>query len=267
MPKTALITGSASGIGLGLAGEFYKRGYQVLITDINGEAAIEAATKLGSSDPSRVLAVSCDVTDHIALDALWRVAVERFGQVDIWINNAGRSGTQAPIAGSDPQALCATISANVNGVVLGTRCAVIGMRAQGHGAIYNMAGFGVDGFIRPNMTIYGTSKRAVGYFSKCVAKEVEGSGVTLGWINPGMVITPMVIEGAHNMSEEDWAAGRKVWNLFGQTAEDTAVALVDRIEADNKNGTFIKLLSSGRMLRGFLFGFIKKRDVMSQYGV
>ena len=269
MAGTVVITGSAGGIGGGVAGAFYQRGFNVVISDLN-QAALDERIGIiaGDNVDGRLLSVRCDVTDHQQLQSLWSQAAAKFGRIDYWINNAGLGGTQKTIADSEVDQLMAIVDVNIKGVILGTHVAVNGMARQGGGKIYNTAGFGVDGFTRKTMVIYGTTKRAVGYFSNGVAKEIDGSGTTIGWINPGMVITPLVIAGAKKIAREEWErAGRKMFNIFGETPEVVGEELVDRMIKDNRNGTFIKLLTAPGMLLGFIKSLFIKRDKLSEYGV
>jgi short-subunit dehydrogenase len=267
--KTVVITGSAGGIGGGLAQAFYQQGFNVVVSDMSQQALAERiAIIAGDNTEGRLHAIACDVTNKQQLDLLWQQARDKYGRIDYWINNAGLGGTQKTIADSDADALLKIVDVNIKGVILGTHVAVNGMAEQGGGKIYNMAGFGVDGFTRKTMVIYGTTKRAVGYFSNGVAKEIDGTATTIGWMNPGMVITPMVIDGAKKMSREEWAkAGRKMFNLFGETPETTGKQLVERILKDNKNGTFIKLLPTHKMLGKLILSLFRKRDLLSQFGV
>ena len=269
MAETVVITGSAGGIGAGIAEAFYKRGFNIVISDLNQQALEERISIIaGDNADGRVYSVLCNVTAKEQVQPLWDQAQERFGRIDYWINNAGLGGTQKTIADSDIDQLMTIVDVNIKGVIIGTHVAVNGMAEQGGGKIYNMAGFGVDGFTRKTMVIYGTTKRAVGYFSNGVAKEINGTGTTIGWLNPGMVITPMVIDGAKKMSREEWAkAGRKMFNLFGETPETTGQQLVERILKDHKNGTFIKLLPAHKMLGKLILSLFRKRDLLSRFGV
>jgi NAD(P)-dependent dehydrogenase (short-subunit alcohol dehydrogenase family) len=269
MAETVVITGSAGGIGAGIADAFYKRGFNIVISDLN-QQALEERIKLiaGDNTDGRVHSVLCNVTDKEQVQSLWEQTQEKYGRIDCWINNAGLGGTQKTIADSDTDQLLKIVDVNIKGVIIGTHVAVNAMAGQGGGKIYNMAGFGVDGFTRKTMVIYGTTKRAVGYFSNGVAKEIDGTGTTIGWMNPGMVITPMVIVGAKKMSREEWAkAGRKMFNLFGETPETTGQQLVERILKDHKNGTFIKLLPAHKMLGKLILSLFRKRDLLSRFGV
>ena len=264
-----VITGSAGGIGGGLAMAFYRQGFNVVVSDINQQALEERISLIaGDNADGRMHALTCDVTDKAQVQLLWDRAQAKYGRIDYWVNNAGLGGTQKTIADSDIDQLLSIVDVNIKGVIIGTHVAINSMAAQGGGKIYNMAGFGVDGFTRKTMVAYGTTKRAVGYFSNGVAKEIEGSGISIGWMNPGMVITPLVIAGAKKMPREEWnRAGRKMFNLFGETADNTGAKLMARMLKDDKNGTFIKLLPLPKMLGKLFLSLFRKRDMLSQYGV
>ena len=155
--KSVVITGSASGIGLGLAREFLTRGHRVMISDLRQSDLERALADLDGGDSAAALV--CDVTRREQLQALWQGAVDRFAQVDIWINNAGVGSDQSPIKETDPDILQRVLDCNIKGVVFGSQVAVQGMTGQPTGgAIYNTAGFGCNGFLRTGITIYGTSK-------------------------------------------------------------------------------------------------------------
>jgi NAD(P)-dependent dehydrogenase (short-subunit alcohol dehydrogenase family) len=264
--KVVLVTGSARGIGYGLAAEFLRRGHRVMISDLRQDAVYEALEKLQGGDA--VAGHVCDVTDLEQLHALWRAAIDEFGRVDIWINNAGVGADQSDIVDTPPHLLQRVIDTNIKGVVYGSQVALQGMREQlDGGAIYNIAGFGSNGFWRRGMTIYGTSKRAVAYFSKGLAREAADCGVQVGWLNPGMVVTPLVIEEAREMPAEQWAAGRKVFNMFGETIETAAEQLVTRILANRRNGANIHLLPGWKMLWKALRSLVAPRDLFRDYGV
>ena len=265
-PQVVVITGSASGIGLGLAREFLTRGHKVMISDLHQDAVYGVVNDLSST--GSVAGHAADVTDLEQLHGLWRACVDEYGRVDIWINNAGVGSDQSDIIDTPPHLLQRVVDTNVKGVVYGTQAALQGMRdQQGGGAVYNTAGFGSDGFWRRGMTIYGTSKRAVAYFSKGAAKELTGTDLRVCWLNPGMVVTPLVIEEAKTMPPEKWAAGRRVFNMWGETIETTATQLVDRILANDRNGVNLHLLPGWKMALKSLRHLVRPRDLFSDYGV
>jgi NAD(P)-dependent dehydrogenase (short-subunit alcohol dehydrogenase family) len=264
--RAVVITGSASGIGLGLAREFLARGHRVMLSDLRQADLDAALAGLDAGDAAS--AQVCDVSDREQLQALWQGAAARFGRVDFWFNNAGVGSDQSPVAETAPQILQRVIDTNIKGVVYGSQVAAQGMLAQAAGGfIYNTAGFGANGFWRPGMTIYGTSKRAVVYFSRGLSRELKGSGVRVGWLNPGMVITPLVIEEAKIMSPEQWRAGRRVFNMWGETVETTARAAVDRILANERTGVDIRLLPGWKMALRSLRSLFVKRDLFREHGV
>lgn len=263
--KVVVITGSARGIGLGLAMQFSRLGHAVVLSDISAEDLQAALQSLPL--PSQAATLACDVCDPEQLASLWRFAAEHFGRIDLWINNAGVGSDQSMIADTDPALLARVIDTNVKGVVFGTQVALRGMSEQGYGAIYNTAGFGSNGFWRPGMTIYGTSKRAVAYFTKGVAGENKHSPVQVCWLNPGMVVTPLVIEEARIMPADQWATGRTVFNMFAETVETTSIELVGRILSNDRSGINIHLLPSWKMAWKALRSIVVKRDLFGEHGV
>lgn len=250
MASTAVVTGAAGGLGAGFARALVARGWNVAIADRDEALLQQQLERLAAAGArERLLAAPCDVTAPATVQGLWDRAVARFGRVDLWINNAGLGGTQKLVADSALEDLLPIVDVNLKGVIAGTHVALRGMRAQGGGRIYNVAGFGVDGMIRKTMATYGATKRAVGYFTQAVAREEAGGAVSLGWINPGMVVTPMVLGGARKLGADEWRkGGRIVFNLFGETPDDAAEMAVRKILADRRNGTFIRILTPGRML-------------------
>ena len=89
--------------------------------------------------------MTCDVTDYEQVQALWDAAVARFGQVDIWINNAGIANTLTPFWELPPSLMQSVVQTNILGSMYGTSVALRGMLKQGYGALYNMEGFGSRG--------------------------------------------------------------------------------------------------------------------------
>lgn len=270
MAGTVVVTGAAGGLGAGLARAFVNRGWNAVLADRDARLVEQQLERLAAAGArERLLAVPCDVTAPAQLQALWDRAAACFGRADVWINNAGLGGTQKLVVDSPLEELLPMVDVNLKGVIAGTHVALRGMLAQGGGRIYNVAGFGVDGMIRRTMATYGTTKRAVGYFTKAVAHEQAGSPVSLGWINPGMIVTPMVLGGARKLGAEEWRrAGRIVFNLFGETPDDAGEGVVRRILADRGNGTFIRSLTPGRMLYCLLRKALNpRRDLFAEHGL
>jgi len=139
--KSIVITGSTRGIGFGLAHEFLKRGCQVTI---NGQSQGSVARALEllhrDFDPGGVASEPGDVSDPETHQVLWDTAVATFGQVDIWINNAGLGQPTLMIWELPVETAQTIVDINVKGLIFGSQIAIRGMMKQGFGHIYNMEG-------------------------------------------------------------------------------------------------------------------------------
>jgi NAD(P)-dependent dehydrogenase (short-subunit alcohol dehydrogenase family) len=144
--KSIVITGSTSGIGLGLADAFLARDCAVVISghsQINLDKAYGILA--GKYDQSRILAYLSDVSHYDEVQGLWNAAKERFGRVDIWVNNAGAGHPQTPIWNYSREMIDKLVAANVTGALYGLNVASKGMMQQGFGSIFNMEGLGSSG--------------------------------------------------------------------------------------------------------------------------
>ncbi len=147
--KTVVITGSSKGIGLGLATEFLKKGFSVVLSgrnEQNLQNAVSALTESYGGD--KVAGQPCDVTNIKQVEALWDAAIKLYGRVDIWINNAGITNPTQLLWEVDPSDIDNVINTNITGVIYGTQIALKGMIVQGSGQIYNMEGFGSGDMMR-----------------------------------------------------------------------------------------------------------------------
>lgn len=141
--KTIVITGSTRGIGYGLAEAFLVRGCNVVVSGRTHEAVDQAVTTLAIQHTSeRVLGKSCDVSDFNQVQALWDAAKDFFGQVDIWVNNAGLSSTLMDFWTLETERIDSVVGANLLGTMYGSKVAITGMLDQGFGALYNYGGRG-----------------------------------------------------------------------------------------------------------------------------
>ena len=191
--KNIVITGSTRGIGLGLAKKFLEQGHAVTLNGSSQDRIDEALSVL-SSYSGRVQGVVGTVADRDAMARLFHFSSNRFGCVDIWVNNAGISHTLKKVWELDDDTVRNVLDVNLRGVINGTVIAFNGMSRQGRGKIFNMEGHGSGGSIIDRMSIYGTSKSAVHYFTKAFSQEAKGSGVQIGVLSPGMVITGMLLQ-------------------------------------------------------------------------
>lgn len=194
MSEVVLVTGAASGNGLAIAERFLADGAAVVAVDVSGDG-LERASSDWAATPDRAArlhTVVADVTDADQVEAAVRAAAERFGRLDVLVNNAGITGDQrattlheTPIDQFD-----LVMAVNVRGVFLGCRAALPVMLEQGRGVIVNIAS--VAGLVAfPGRCAYTTSKGAVVQLTKSIAADYAGRGIRANAVCPGMVHTPM----------------------------------------------------------------------------
>lgn len=261
-----VITGGSKGIGRGLAREFAARGCNVVISGRSHESLQTALDALGNLD-GEVVGHAGDVSEHAQQQALWDFAVERFRTVDIWINNAGLARTIWPILETPVDQVEAMIMTNMRGTVFGSMVAATGMKAQGSGKIFNMLGGGSDGEYFPGIAIYGTTKRGLDYFCTALAKELKGTGIIIGRVRPGMIVTEAVVREAR-ADRDNFENSRKMINNIVDQVETVAPFLVDEMLSFNKSGAKIRWLNGAKIgLRMLKSLFIKRPDQFERFGL
>ena len=229
-----------------------------------GKSVDEVAGELAElHGASRVSGQPCDVTVFAQVQALWDAAVARFGRVDIWINNAGISQPQMDFWNHTPGATEAVVDTNLVGTMYGCQVALRGMRGQGSGAVYNMEGLGSDGRWVEGLTLYATTKYALRYLDESLAKEVEGSGLIVGAIAPGMLITGLITD-QYRDRQEDWEDAKKIFSILADRVETVAPWLVEQVLANDKNGARIAWLSRSKIMGRFLTARFRQRDLFGE---
>lgn len=237
--KNVVVTGSTRGIGLSLVREFIKQGHSAVVSGRTETACEQVVSDLaGACRNNQLIGVACDVRDLGQLERLWNTAAEKLGGVDIWINNAGQAHGTHRFWEQPTERIEAVVGTNLVGLMLACHVVINGMLRQGHGAIYNLSGFGRNGMQRDGMAIYGTSKRGVDYITKALAKELRDTGILMCQMNPGMIVTDMLRAG-YQTTVQDPELVRRTYNLLGDMPEDAADFLVKRVLANDKNGVLI----------------------------
>ena len=263
MTQTIVITGSTRGIGFGLAAEFLKRECNVVV---NGrlQSAVDRAVKdfAGRYPPERVWGQPGDMTQYDQVQQLWDGARSHFGSIDVWINNAGVAHPDLEFWTLPKAEIDKTVCINLIGLMYSCRVAINGMLAQGHGFVYNMYGFGSTGMLRNGMSIYGSTKRAVNYFTEALVKELASQPVKIGSLSPGMVITDLVVD-QYRDRPEDFEKARQVFNLLGDRVENVAAHLVEQILANDRSGAALRHMSTTQMMTRMITGRIRKRDLFA----
>lgn len=183
--RRALVTGAGSGIGEGIARAMSRAGAFVIATDVNGEAAMRTAAKIGAD----AAAFELDVTNRMDVDALaQRIQVE-LGPIDTLVNNAGiirRGKVEDPTTREDWDA---TLAVNLDGVFNMVTGFLVQLKAT-KGCIVNIGS--IQSFVAlPNSAAYTASKAAVRGLTQHLATELSPQGVRVNAIGPGLIATPL----------------------------------------------------------------------------
>jgi 3-oxoacyl-[acyl-carrier protein] reductase len=190
MSQIALITGAAQGLGFSIAGRLLEAGFKVVVSDRSLEAAKAAAQQLDASG-ERVLAVQLDVGLKADFEAALGQALERFGALQVLVNNAAVTKT-TPLMHISPEEFDAVVGLNLRSVFVG--CQVIGahLAQAGYGRIVNMASLAGQNGGTATGAHYAASKGAIVTLTKIFAKEFAAQGVTVNAIAPGPIESPAV---------------------------------------------------------------------------
>jgi 3-oxoacyl-[acyl-carrier protein] reductase len=218
--RTAVITGAAQGLGQSMAEAFVAAGANVVLGDLAPDTVAATAHALGAGD--RAVGLACDVTSAEQVQALLSAAVERFGSLDVLVNNAGftRDATMRKMSEDDFDAV---IAVHLKGAWLGTRAASAIMRERGTGgSIINVSS--ISGKVgNPGQTNYSAAKAGIVGLTKAAAKEVGFAGIRVNAIQPGIIETAMTRALREDIREarlKEVPLGR-----FGRPEEVASVAL------------------------------------------
>ncbi len=266
--KTVIITGSARGLGYEMAKVFKKNNFNVVLSDINIvnlEKSKEELQKLGGS--GKVLAIKCDVTNFEEVENLYKETKDKFNNIDIWINNAGVNQASKHAWELTEKEVDFLINVDLKGTINGSTVAMREMAKQGFGAIYNVEGFGSNDAYQEFLVMYGTTKRAVTYYTIALAREAEiaKTNVIVGRLSPGIMITEFLTssngqDDSSTLSEKT----KKVYNILGDYPDVIAEFLVKKMIKNKKNDEQICWLTNGKAARRFMFAAFNKRDFFKE---
>jgi 2-dehydro-3-deoxy-D-gluconate 5-dehydrogenase len=188
--RSAIVTGGAMGIGLGIARRLHEAGASVLVADLDLAASEHAAEALRAVRADSALTVRCDVSDPESVEGMVHTAVESFGGVDILVNNAGIF-PMLPLKDLDVETFRRVIDVNLTGLFLCTKAVSARMIAQGGGGrIVNVTS--IDA-LHPSMVglaHYDASKHGAWGFTKNIALELAPHNIAVNAIAPGGIRTP-----------------------------------------------------------------------------
>jgi 3-oxoacyl-[acyl-carrier protein] reductase len=185
--KVALVTGGASGFGAEIVRVFAREGASTAVVDINEDGARAVAQSVNA--PS--LPIRCDVTKRGDVEAAVKATMERFGRIDVIVNNAGWSHRNKPLMDVTEEEFDRVYDVNVKSIYFMTQATVPLMRAQGGGVMINI---GSTGGIRPRpgLSWYNGSKGAVNLLSKSLAVELAPDRIRVNGVAPVMGETALL---------------------------------------------------------------------------
>lgn len=205
--KNAIVTGSTSGIGHGMALALAKAGASVMINGLGSDAEIAQATKDIAATGARVLYDPANMLKPNQIAAMVERCEKEFGSVDILVNNAGIQHV-SPVEDFPTEKWDAIIAINLSSAFHSTRAAIPGMKTRNWGRIINLCS-AHSLVASPFKSAYVAAKHGLAGFTKSVALEVATTGITVNAISPGFVMTPLVakqipdLAKARGLSEED----------------------------------------------------------------
>jgi glucose 1-dehydrogenase len=251
--QVAVITGATRGFGLAIARTYGHAGASVVISARSAQEVESVISQL-QEEGIRASGQVCDVSDLAQVQSLARHTLEAWGQLDIWVNNAGVAGTSGPTAHVAPEEFVRVVQTNILGVFHGSWVALQHMVPQGRGKVINLLGMG-DRRPAPLQNAYGSSKAWVRAFTLALAQEYKKSGVGIFALQPGLMHTDLmykieVVEGyAERLKVLETLM--RMWANPPSVPAQRALWLASAA-TDGRTGLAVRVLGTGRMLGGAL---------------
>lgn len=242
------ITGGTRGIGAGLVKEFLSKGHKVSYTGTSQSSIDKSLARLkGDFNP-----IVCDVRNESDIIKAKDLAISMFDNIDIWINNAGVDQERETIDNLSDTQIKRVLDINLYGTMLATSIAVKQFKSQGYGFVYNFEGLGSNNMKVPKTIVYGTTKRAITYFSQAANKELKDvKDITVGTIQPGMVFTELLLS---NMDED----GMKIARIIGDNVDNVTTFIVKKVL---KKKVTIKYLTNLKIMKRFMLSPFNKQTI------
>ena len=228
--KICIVTGAASGIGLGIARRYVAEGAKVALADLNGAAATAAAAELTATGPGEAIALTMDVTSEDAVNAGVAAVVAKWGTVDVLVSNAGVQIVN-PVENFAYADWKKMLAIHLDGAFLTSKACLPHMYAQGSGSIILM-GSVHSKLASPLKSAYVTAKHGLLGLSRAIAREGGARGIRSNVVCPGFVRTPLVDrqipEQARELGISEDEVIKKV--MLGQTVDGEFTTIEDIAE-------------------------------------
>ena len=249
--KAVVVTGSTRGIGRAIAEACAAEGARVFVSSRRVDAVDRTVAALAQRG-AIVAGCSCDVADADQVERLRDTALEAFGAIDAWVNNAGISEGYRPLDELSYDELRDIVTINLLGHMYGARAILPHFRECG-GVMMNMAGRGYRGEATPHTAAYTATKAAIASLTRSLAAESEGSGATVVGFVPGMVATDFYrdIKTSPRLSAtaDNW---RYALDAFGVPLDEAGrgAARILGMDPHPKNGRVYSMLGGTRTVKG-----------------
>ncbi len=219
--KVAMVTGAGSGIGAAMARRFAEEGATVVVADVNEAAVREVAGEIEKM-AGVAIAVQQDVSDPASVEKSVNLAIEKFGRLDVAVNNAGITGNLKPLADYGLDAWNKVIAVNLSGVFYGMKYQIPALLRSGGGSIVNIGSI-LGSVAARDSAGYNAAKHGVVGLTKTAALEYAKDGIRVNAIGPGYIDTPLL----QNLDREvyDGLVGLHPIGRLGKAEEVAELAL------------------------------------------
>jgi len=221
--KVAIITGAGAGIGQGTALRFAEEGAKLVVADIN-RANVEAVAKQVCAMGAEAVAIGGDIANEADARRIAETAVERFGGIDILVNNAADFTTFA-VEDATVENWQKVLGVNVIGTALVSKHVIPHIKKRGKGAIVNLSS--MSGFIaQPNFATYNSSKGAILTMTRCMALDLAPFNIRVNSVCPGCVLTSATEREWVRMglTKEEWIGRMAPMHMLNRVGDAREVA-------------------------------------------
>lgn len=245
-----LITGSTRGFGNALARALLAKGAKVVVSGRKPETVKRVVAELSAL--GEVSGKACDVSEAGQVYALARFALERYGRIDVWVNNAGITPAPGGILDFSPEEAERAFRVNCLGTLHGAQAAVAVMKRQGWGTIVNLYGRGSDLKPATPLGLYGATKAWITSFTRTMAAEYRHLPIRIIGFNPGMMTTGMLTDVPYVVGErvaERMRSLPMVLKALSNPPQVPAAELVRLLEENHKPFVEFRVMSGWRRVK------------------